>query len=197
MADSPYTLLDSSSGGEPVFPIKGEIADLEVAPSASISFYSFAPPTMSVDPQYDHQPVHGRWAPHRFYSATGPELWEFQIHLRGSVEGGDKRSNQDTWKEHLFLKSLAFPDYGSGKRGPTKPPHTVLVTWGLAIMLQGVVKNPRFIWVPPYDENGYPWGIDASFTLEVDQQTTPFDYRDVRTQAASVGLGMSISRSGG
>jgi hypothetical protein len=110
------------------------------------------------------------------------------------VEERDKRSNEHTWKEHLFLKSLSFPDYGERRQGPIIPPHAVLVTWGLAINLQGVIKTPRFSWVLPYDENGYPWGIDVTFTLEVDQQTVPFDYRDVRAQAAQTGLGMSLSQ---
>lgn len=179
----------------PVFPIEGNILDLEDKRSF-IRFWSFEPPGMSVEPQYEHQHVHGRWAPYRFYSSTGPELWEFTIHLRGSVEAGDKRSNEDTWKEHLFIKSLAYPDYGQRRKGPIKPPHTVLVTWGLAIRLQGVIKTPHFTWVPPFDDNGYPWGIDVTFTLEVDQQTTPFDYRDVRAQAGQTGIGMFVTRSG-
>jgi hypothetical protein len=193
MADTPYTLMSDTP--ESVFPLEGNILDLNDKRSF-IRFWSFDPPTVAAEPQYEHQPVHGRHAPYRFYSSTGPETWEFHIHLRGSVEGGDKRSNEDPWKEHLFLKSLAYPDYGSGKKGPIKPPHAVLVTWGLSINLQGVIKTPRFTWVPPYDENGYPWGIDVTFTLEVDQQTTPFDYRDVRAQAEQTGLGMTVTRSG-
>lgn len=177
-----------------VFPIEGTIIDLTEKRSF-IKFWSFDPPTGSVQANYQHESPHGRWAPHRFYLHTGPHDHEFVIHLNASIEEADERTAQDVYREYLFLLSLNYEDLGPNRKGPVTPPHKILISWGQAMRWSGVMKNFRYQWVPPYDENGYPFHIDCSFTLEQDQDTEPYDVRTVRDEANMVGLGLSLGRT--
>lgn len=155
--------------------IEGFILDVE-DPSRGISFYSFEPPGNSVEPNYEYQTVRGRSAPYRYYADTSPDTWSFSIQLRASVEGGDPRTHEDVWSDHLVLKSFAYPEYSEST---TRPPRLANLRWGNVIDLVGVIKSPSFQWVLPYDANGYPFGIDVSFTFEVDPQGNPFSFQDI------------------
>jgi len=166
-------------------PIPGYIIEVDPPRGRDIQrveFSSFEAPQLSVEPNYDRQSVRGRSTPYRFFADTGPETWNWTIHLVSSIEASDSRTPVDVYNEHLIIKAIAaYPDYGVKRTGPVTPPSKVKMKWGKSISMVGVILSPNFTWVPPYDDDGYPFGIDVTFSFEVDNEDNEFKSVDSRS----------------
>jgi hypothetical protein len=170
-------------------PTKGYIIDLNIPgtgnPTKQIEFLYFRELNTSVEPVYEEAVVRGRSEEHIFYSHTSAENMNFQIRLSCSTDEADGGRPRDIWDDWLFIKSFAFPGYGSGGRGPITPPrkaHIVIGTW---FKESGVIRSPSATFLPPYDDEGFPHIIDVSFTFRIISRR-PRSYTDVR-QAGSSG----------
>jgi len=145
----------------------------------SISFLYFDDIDGGPEPQYDEQPVRGRSEEHIFYSHTTAEAYNFRIHLHASVDESDRGTTRQNYKNYLFVKSFAYPDYGVDTKGPLLPPRKAIITIGEFFRKTGVIKAPTASFKRPFDENGYPHIIEVGFTFRV-IHSRPLDLHDIR-----------------
>jgi len=144
-----------------------------------MSFKYFRPLSEDVAAEYEDVGIRGRSEPFSFYAQTGPDMWAFELKLMASVDQNDGGNPRRAYDDYLFLKSFQFPDYGPGFAGPVKPPPQAIITVGSFFRKKGEIRQPRFTFNFPLDENGFPHSIDASFTFRVINDL-PLDFRDVR-----------------
>lgn len=133
-----------------------------------IYFKYFDPITNDVAAEYDEVAVRGRSEPLPFYVATGEDTYSFNIKLVGSVDENDAGDPKNIWRDHLFIKSLQFPDYSNNR--VVRPPAQAIITIGNFFRKRGIIKNPKFTWNKPYDSDGYPHSIDCEFTFRAFNQ---------------------------
>lgn len=161
------------------FPTECRIIDIDSKNYSAISFKYFEPLAEDVTAEYDEVAVRGRSEPHCFYHQTSADMYNFNIRLVASVDENDTTDTSSIYSDYLFLKSLQYPDYGRSYSGPVKPPHKVSIVIGDFFRKKGLIKNPRFSFLSPYDSSGYPHIIDCSFSFRV-INTKPLSYIDVR-----------------
>jgi hypothetical protein len=170
-------------------PVEGHIIDYEVRRDASrqikgrssIRFLYYEDIEANVEPVYEEQSVRGRSEEHVFYSHTSGEVNSFSIRLPASVDESDNRTPQQTWKEYLFIKSFAYPDYGESFKGPILPPRKAIITIGKWYRKVGVIKSPSATFSKVCDEDGYPLIIDVRFQFRI-INSRPLSLRDIRAQ---------------
>lgn len=133
----------------------------------------------SVSAEYHDQGIHGRSEPHSVYVKTGPDTYQFNLTFAASDSEGDSRTAEDVWNDYLFLKSFQFPDYSSGKQGPVKPAHEVIIRIGNFFRKEGVIRDPSFDLNATTDTKGFPHQIKCTFTFRVIHKGA-IDLYDVR-----------------
>jgi hypothetical protein len=158
--------------------LEGHIIDFE-SRGDSIKFLYYGDIQNAVEPVYEESAVRGRSEEHIFYSHTGAETYNFEIRLAASVDERDGGTTRKIHDDYLFIKSFAYPDYGTGLKGPVKPPRKAIITIGTWFNKPGVIKSPNGTFVRPFDANGFPYIIDVTFTFRV-VSPTPRDLFDIR-----------------
>lgn len=169
-------------------PLRGLIQDVQV-PQDTIEFFSWEPPQKSRDVTYDDVPIRGRSEPHVFYSHTGPQVWQFSIHFLASFDQDDGGTPTIVQEKMSFVESFVMPDYGetSGQFAVVRPPHLARVRILRMIDLIGTIRNPTWVYLPPYDiTSGQPYQIDCSFTFHTQRELgkAPLGFADIRRLSA-------------
>lgn len=166
--------------------VKGSIIDYEVRRRgyanigrSFIDFFYYEDIDGGVDPVYEEQVVRGRSEEHILYSHTGAESDSFAIKLPASVDESDNGSNEETWKQFLFIKSFVYPDYGEQGLGPILPPRKAIITIGSWYRKVGVIRGLSQTYSKVCDAKGYPHLIDVKFTFRV-INLKPLSLRDIR-----------------
>lgn len=166
--------------------VEGHIIDYDVRRDptrnigrSEVKFLYYEDLETGFDPVYEDQSVRGRSEEHIFYSHTSGETYSLSIKLVSSVDEGDGKTAKDAFKDYLFIKSFAYPDYGAAFQGPTLPPRKALITIGKWFRQVGVIRSPAATFSKVCDEDGYPHTIDVRFQFRVINHR-PLSMRDIR-----------------
>ena len=168
-------------------PLRGILQDVQV-PQDTIDFYSWDPPQKSRNVVYDDVPIRGRSEPHVFYSHTEAQVWQFSIHFIASFDQNDGGIPLNVMEKMSFIESFVMPDYGqtSGQFAVVRSPHLARIRILRMIDLIGTVRNPNWVYNPPYDiTNGQPYQIDCSFSFHTQRELgkAPLGFADIRRLA--------------
>ena len=169
-------------------PLRAIIQDVQV-PQDIIEFFSWDPPQKTRNVVYDDVPVRGRSEPHVFYSYTEAQVWQFNIHFLASFDQDDRGTPVGVAERASFLESFVMPDYGdtAGSFAVVRPPHLARIRILRMIDLIGTIRNPAFVYNPPYDiQTGQAFQIDVSFTFHTQREfgKDPLGFADIRRLTA-------------
>jgi len=165
--------------------LKGIIQDMHNT-GELIDFYSFEPPQKSRNAVYDDVSVRGRSEPHVFYSHTEAPTYQFSIRLVASYDQRDSGTTRSVKEKEYFIESLVMPDYGplpSSRNSVVAPPHLARIRIKKLIDIAGTIRNTNYVYLPPYDEEGYPQLIEVTFSFHVQRifgQQEPLGFAEVR-----------------
>lgn len=158
-----------------------DFSEAAVTGKNAVKFLYYEDIEGGVDPVYEDQSVRGRSEEHVFYSHTGGEVDSFSLRLPASVDQSDNGSNLETWKQFLFIKSFAYPDYGVNNQGPVLPPRKAIITIGKWYRKVGVIRGLSQTYSKVCDSEGYPHLIDVRFQFRIINHR-PLSLHDVRAQ---------------
>lgn len=159
--------------------LEGFIIDFE-SRGDSIKFLYYGDIQTAVDAVYEEPTVRGRSEEHIFYSHTSAETYNFEIRLAASVDERDEGTTKKIHDDYLFIKSFVYPHYGFGGKGPVLPPRKAIITIGTWFNKPGIIKSPNATFIRPFDENGFPYIIDVTFTFRV-VSPSPRDLFQIRS----------------